>query len=192
MPVSLDTQRRGGFREGAGRPKKKKSELQKTHSVRATDKDWKEIQTAVRVIKGCQATDKRPRVFLLRDNEFRQVNQLLIEGLIEKRYGDNPVEAETPAKPEPEKIEITSPRTVSEEEAVSLFLEYYRMNPYDAVSSMRSKLEKERRKKALREERRKHTKTMNKLEQQAEDAMRSIDDINERVARMLQFSGIKA
>ena len=190
--MSLDTQGRGGFREGAGRPKKKKSELQKTHSVRATDKDWKEIQTAVRVIKGCQATDKRPRVFLLRDDEFRQVNQLLIEGLIEKRYGDNPVEAEIPAKPKPEKIEITSPRTVSEEEAVSLFLEYYRMNPYDAVSSMRSKLDKERRKKALKEERLKHRKTMNRLEQQAEDALKSIDDINERVARMLQFSGIKA
>lgn len=186
--MSLDTQGRGGFRKGAGRPKKKKSELQKTHSIRATNKDWKEIQIAARIIKGCKSASKRPRVFLLEEDEFRQVNKFLIDGLIDKRYAETPP-LELPVAPKPTAIEITKPKTVSEEEAVSLFLKYYRINPYDAVSSLESKLDKEERRKALKEQRLKYKKTMDVLESQAEGAMKSIDDINARISRMLQFPG---
>ena len=75
--MSLDTQRRGGRREGAGRPKKKARDLQKTHSIRATDRDWKEIQFAARIIKLCRTTEKRPRVFLLDDEENAKANKYL-------------------------------------------------------------------------------------------------------------------
>ena len=186
--MSLDAQGRGGSREGAGRPKKKKSELQKTHSIRATDKDWKEIQIAARIIKGCQLKSKRPRVFMLDEDEFLQVNQMLIEEINEKRHDARKQEAPAPIRQEPQKIEIVRPKSVSEEEAVSLFLEYYRMNPIDAVSGISAKLDKERRRKALEETRMRQEMVMDKLEEEADDTLQSIDEINRKVAEMLRFA----
>ena len=131
--MSLDTQRRGGRRTGAGRPKKKARDLQKTHSIRATDKDWKEIQIAARIIKMCRTTEKRPRVFVLDEEENARVNKYLIEGLIERSQNSRWGEPEG-AQPvvmkqeEPTPKELETPKTASEEEAVSLFLEYFRLN----------------------------------------------------------------
>ena len=70
----------------------KARDLQKTHSIRATDRDWKEIQVAARIIKLCRTTEKRPRVFVLDDEENAKVNKYLIDGLIERsqnsRWGE--------------------------------------------------------------------------------------------------------
>ncbi len=192
--MSLDTQRRGGLRPGAGRPKKKKRDLQKTHSIRATDRDWKEIQVAARIIKLCRTTEKRPRVFVLDDEENAKVNKYLIDGLIEKsqnsRWGDPEEVQPVVAKQEvsaPKELE--TPKTASEEEAVSLFLEYFRLNPIDAVSSIESKLEREKHIREMRRIRSEQEKKMDGIQRDMQEAMDSIDEINKAVAEMLQFPG---
>lgn len=194
--MSLNTQRRGGLRAGAGRPKKKARDLQKTHSIRATDGDWKEIQVAVRIIKMCRTAEKRPRVFFLDDEENAKVNKYLIDGLIERsqnsRWGE-PEEVQHVSAPTEEVIpkELEVPKTASEEEAVSLFLEYFRLNPIDAVSSIESKLEREKHIREMRRIRSEQEKKMDGIQRDMQDAMDSIDEINKAVAEMLQFPGYR-
>ncbi len=194
--MSLDTQRRGGRRIGAGRPKKKARDLQKTHSIRATDKDWKEIQIAARIIKMCRTTEKRPRVFVLDEEENARVNKYLVEGLIERsqnsRWGEpEEVQPVVMKQDEPTPKEIETPKTASEEEAVSLFLEYFRLNPIDAVSSIESKLEREKHIREMRRIRSEQEKKMDGIQRDMQDAMDSIDEINKAVAEMLQFPGYR-
>lgn len=189
--MSLDTQGRGGARPGAGRPKKKKSELQKTHSIRATDNEWKEIQTAARIIKACKNRNKRPRVLVLDDKELADVGRFLLRGLIEERHESL---KSIPAPP-PKQIQVAQeyerPENTKEEEAVSIFLEYYRLNPIEATSIARSKLEREKQIIRARESRREQKRIMAEFDRKTEDAFESIDDINERVAKMIQFGGYK-
>lgn len=185
----------GGARPGAGRPKKKARDLQKTHSIRATDKDWKEIQLAARTIKTCSSIDRRPRIFMLTDDEQDKVNQFFLNGLIEAWQNARWGEPDTTPPPQPpllqeqKEIEITKPRNFSEEEAVSIFLEYYRTNPIESVSLVQSKLEQEQRIREARERRQRQSATMDKFDERMQNAMDSIDDINERIAKMLQFPG---
>lgn len=190
--MSLDTQRRGGARPGAGRPKKKKSELQKTHSIRATDNEWKEIQAAARIIKACKNPSKRPKILMLDDKELADIGRFLLRGLIEERHES------LKSMPEPvtetqeeEKIELKQPENIGEEEAVSIFLEYYRLNPIDAVSMARSRLDREKRIKSAKEARQEQKHAIADLDKKADDIFDSIDDINERVAKMLQFAEYK-
>ncbi len=193
--MSLNTQRRGGLRAGAGRPKKKARDLQKTHSIRATDGDWKEIQVAVRIIKMCRTAEKRPRVFVLDDEENAKVNKCLIDGLIERsqnsRWGEPEEQPATVKQEEPAHKELEVAKTASEEEAVSLFLEYFRLNPIDAVSSIESKLERERHIRKMRKLRSEQKKQMDVIQRDMQNAMDSIDEINKTVAEMLQFPGYR-
>ena len=62
------------------------------------------------------------------------------------------------------------------------------MNPIDAVSGISAKLDKERRRKALEETRMRQEMVMDKLEEEADDTLQSIDEINRKVAEMLRFA----
>ncbi len=187
----------GGARPGAGRPKKKSRDLQKTHSIRATDKDWQEIQTAARIIKSCASEDKRPHVFLLSKGEVQKVNKFLIDGFIENsqvaRWGEP--ESTPPTPPQPTQvqnnIQITKPKDLTEEEAVSKFLEYYRLNKIDCMGMIESRLEREQRLAEIREQKARDKATMERLEDNVQDAIDNIDDINARIEKMLRFPGMR-
>ena len=92
---------------------------------------------------------------------------------------------------EPTPKELETPKTASEEEAVSLFLEYFRLNPIDAVSSIESKLEREKHIREMRRIRSEQEKKMDGIQRDMQDAMDSIDEINKAVAKMLQFPGYR-
>ena len=92
---------------------------------------------------------------------------------------------------EPTPKELETPKTASEEEAVSLFLEYFRLNPIDAVSSIESKLEREKHIREMRRIRSEQEKKMDGIQRDMQDAMDSIDEINKAVAEMLQFPGYR-
>lgn len=185
----------GGARTGAGRPKKKARDLQKTHSIRATDKDWQEIQTAARIIKSCTSANKRPHVFLLGKDEVQLVNKLLIDGFIENsqnaRWGKPEPEPPQPPVQTHEDIQIVKPKNLTEEEAVSKFLEYYRLNKIDCMNMIESRLEREVRLREIREQKARNTATMSKLENNVQDALDNIDDINARIEKMLRFPGMR-
>lgn len=184
----------GGVRPGAGRPKKKARDLQKTHSIRATDKDWQEIQTAARIIKSCTSTDKRPHVFLLSKDEVQLVNKFLIDGFIENSQNARWGKPEPPPQPPVqthEDIQIVKPKNLTEEEAVSKFLEYYRLNKIDCMNMIESRLEREVRLREIREQKARNKATMSRLENNVQDALDNIDDINARIEKMLRFPGMR-
>lgn len=183
--MSLNTQRRGGARPGAGRPKKKARDYQKTHSIRATDTHWKLIQTAVRIIKSQQHL-KEANVLILNDEDFASANRFLIEGVIEK-YHDSMWTPPAPPAMQPVEKTVQTPVTSDEEKAVSLFLEYFRINPVEATSLIKSRLEKEVRIRRAKERRQREAELIKKLDKETQDVFSQVDDINERVARMLRF-----
>ena len=185
----------GGVRKGAGRPRKKPKDLQKTRSLRATDKDWNLIQIAARIIKSSH-TDKKSRVLVLSDDEFQRVNNFLLEELIENHYNQKWGEEITPQEAIHSPAENTTtlleqPRTLDEEEAVSVFLEYFRLNPVAASASIQSKLEYEKRNHELRQMREEHDKVMAKLNEQSEGAINFADSVNARVEQLLRFPGYR-
>lgn len=185
----------GGARPGAGRPKKKARDLQKTHSIRATDKDWQEIQRAARIIKSCTSEDKHPHVFLLRADEAQKINKFLIEGFIENsqvaRWG--PTEPPPPPQPVQKRdiIQVTKPKDLTEEEAVSKFLEYYRLNKIDCMNMIENRLERERRLMEIRKQKARDKAAMDRIEDNVQDAIDNIDDINARIEKMLRFPGMR-
>jgi hypothetical protein len=189
MAMGLEKQGRGGVRPGAGRPKKKKSELQKTHSIRATDNEWKEIQAAARIIKACKNPNKRPKVFMLDDKELADMGRFLLRGLIDERHDSlKSLPVHTEESRVEEKIELKQPENINEEESVSIFLEYYRLNPIEAASMVRSRLDREKRIRRAREARQEQKHAIADLDKKADNIFDSIDDINERVAKMLSFA----
>ena len=190
--MNPEKSRHGGQRKGAGRPKKKTGDLQKTHSLRATDKDWKEIQAAARIIKVCDNIRKRPRVFMLDDDELASVSRFLLGELLEKhqmaKYGKpeppSALQQTTITGPEDRQI----PETASEEDAVSVFLEYFRLNPVEAMSVIQTKLEHEKRIREIKRLRDEQAEAIDRLDKETANKLKSVDEINARVARMLQFS----
>ena len=83
--MNNDKKGRGGWR-GGGRPKKRPNELQRTRSIRATDRDWLEIKKILAVIKNRNHdAGKKVCVFVLSKEEEASVNSFLIQGLIERR-----------------------------------------------------------------------------------------------------------
>ena len=196
--MSQDTHTHGGARQGAGRKPKRKSEIQRTHSLRATDKDWGYIKVAIRLIKAFGGSQKKPRVMMMTDDEFYAFNRISIEEMIEQHHErmwgkeeQSEQQQQDVASPPAPSIAITKPQNVSEEEAVSLFLEYYRLNPIDAVVMNRSRLEREQHLLDLKKSKEEQRKVMTALEERAEDTLKAVDDINERVAQMLRFPGFK-
>lgn len=194
--MSLDKHTHGGARKGAGRKPKRKSEIQHTHSLRATDKDWGYIKVAIRLIKAFSGSQKAPRVIMMTDEEFDAFNRMSIEEMIEQHHErmwgkeEKPEQRQQEVIPPPApSIAITKPQNISEEEAVSLFLEYYRLNPIEAVAMNRSRLEKEQHLLNLKKSREEQRKVMTALDKRAEDVLKTVDDINERVAQMLRFPG---
>lgn len=194
--MSLDKHTHGGARKGAGRKPKSKSEIQRTHSLRATDKDWGYIKVAIRLIKAFSGSQKTPRVMMMTDEEFDAFNCMSIEEMIEQHHErmwgkeEKPEQQQQEIMPPPApSIAITKPQNISEEEAVSLFLEYYRLNPIEAVTMNRSRLEREQHLLNLKKSREEQRKVMTALEEKAEDTLKAVDDINERVAQMLRFPG---
>lgn len=181
---------RGGVRTGAGRPKMAKRDLQKTHSLRATDKDWKEIQIAARVIKACKSKDKRPRIYNVSKEEDAAISSMLIEGWLDKRHEERwgpetnaPETPITPIKTTP--ISVKVPETVEENEAVSLFLQLYRLNPPEASSVVQSHLDRELRiqeSKRLREE---QELAMQQIETDSQKIFDDVDELNARLEKML-------
>ena len=187
--MSLETQGRGGFRKGAGRPRKKPSERQMTHSIRATEKDWKEIRRAVDIIKSCRTISKRPRVFVLSDEEHGKVSRFLVDDMIEKRtiqkYGE-PKADEPPAPAETNEPKVLEhPATPSEEEAVSFFLELFRMNPDRTMSIVKWNLDKEKRILEHRKFREEQDRILGEMKDTSA-ALKEIDDVNNRVKEMLE------
>ena len=192
-PATQEKKRRGGFREGAGRPKKKAQDLQKTHSLRATDKDWDLIQIAARVIKSTK-TDKKSRVLVLSDGEFRRVNSILWEEVRESRYPKNEsAEVSRPtALDSTDKaavIPLEMPKKLAEEEAVSVFLEYFRLNPEAASSYIMRKLEDEKRTQRQKQIHLEQEEVMDKLCDESKEAIKLADDINKRISEFLMFPG---
>ncbi len=189
--MGLYKSRTGGVRPGAGRPKKRRSELQKTHSIRATDEEWVHIQAAVRTIKACDITDRQPRVLCLNDQELADVHRLLFDKLTEKRHTEAlkelPLPDPSPAIQRPAEAKLEAPGSPDEEEAVSAFLEWFRLNPIEALSMAQAKLDREKRIIEMRRQREEQKEAMGRLERETDDVFQSIDDINERVAKMLQF-----
>ena len=181
--MSLDTPKHLG-----GRPKKKAKELQKTHSLRATDKDWKAIQLAARTIKACKTVDD-PHVLVLNKEEFARVNKLLLNEVIEQRHDSlGEIRSSTPSVLPSKKIEPQKPISLEEEEAVSVFLEYFRLNPIEASAMVQSRLDKEKRILRAKENRKKQNRIIDQLEKKTNFALDTADEINRRVAEMLHFS----
>lgn len=179
---------RGGRREGAGRPKKKPSELQQTHSIRATKKDWKAIQAAARLIKAHHEDGREARLLYLNDDEEQLISQFLLGELINRhekaRYGDEDA-YDNKMAPEQAAIERSVPETLLEEDAVSLFLEFYRLNPEEASARVKYGLEREQRLRAIRKEREEQKKQMQKIDAELNPTLESVDELNERIAKML-------
>ena len=197
--MSPDPQGDGETKKKVGRPKKKPSEFQQTHSIRATKKDWKEIQLAARLIKSCHSTTSRPRVLILSKEEYADIQNYLLQGFFDRWHGETKDEPPPPqSKPEPptattkmfpERVEHAE--TPDEEEAVSIFLEYFRLNPGDATSFVRSKLERETRIRAWKENQREQNRIMAELEGKTKEAIDAADKLNEQVRNMLKFPGYR-
>ena len=88
-----------------------------------------------------------------------------------------------------ESIEIQKPTTLSEEEAVSVFLEYYRITPIEAVSIVEERLDKEKRIIKVRERMEQQRETMEAFEDKLRDNFESADEVNTRIEQMLHSIG---
>lgn len=192
--MNLNKPSRGGARDGAGRPKKRKNELQKTHSIRATDKDWEEIKRVVRRLKGKLSKDKRPCCFILSKEEEKKVSSFLLEGAIDKWHEAKWGKPEPPAPKAPKKVEpveIETPQSTEEERAVSFFLSLYRLNPAEAEGVVKSHLEKEQRIRDARVLREAQAKLETKIDEDSKTAFSNADDVNARIEQMLANWGNK-
>lgn len=178
---------RGGRREGAGRPKKKPSELQKTHSIRATKKDWKTIQAAARLIKAHHGDGRKARLMYIYEDEAEAISQFLLDDLMERHekamHGDEAGEEETESGRIV--IERRVPETLPEEDAVSMFLEYYRLNPEEASARVKYGLEHEQRIRAIRKEREEQKQAIRQIDRTLKPTLQAADELNERIAKML-------
>ena len=203
----------GGHREGAGRPKKRANERQKPHTICATDKDWDLIKNAAHVIKHTTITDYEHTCFLLipkedylrmkrlMDNEWLQEWCDSIHGKPPRYICPKQSLIDVPAEehqsmeqsPLPDKpaISITEPQTLDEEEAVSLFLEYFRLNPTDASIVVQSKLDREQHLKRLREIHEEEDRVLARLNKKTNVAFKAVDDVNARVEQLLKFPGFR-
>lgn len=179
--MTLESKGRGGWR-GGGRPKKKKSDLQNTHSIRATNSDWKILRQIIPVIKGNTSKSKKPRVFMLTDEDEAKVNQLLLGELIEhmheQRWGEEQETAPLPSPPTKEALSLQKPKTIDEQEAVSLFLELFHMNPQRAISANQQMLEKERRIAESKKRKKEQEQVMNSLDERIDTEIDKADKVN--------------
>ena len=206
--------RRGGYREGAGRKKKRANELQKPHTICATDKDWQLIKSAAHVIKHTTITDYEHTCFLLLPKEdYLRIQEVINDEWLKEwkdaihgkppryvrlhtyMYRDliesQPEEALPPPLPEKPAITITKPETLDEEEAVSAFLQYYRLNPGDASSVVQAKLDRELQRKKLKEIHETDDRVLARLGERADAVMESVDDVNARIEQLLRFPGYR-
>ena len=183
---------RGGFRKGAGRPKKRPSELQQTHSIRATKKDWKMIQGIVRTVKSHEENGKQAHLFFLDEDESRQINRLLLEKLVDELHGpdqrDEQKQEESPSAA-PLSIEQLSPESIEEKDAVSLFLAYFRLNPKEATLRAKRGLEHEQRIREIREERARQADDIRRIDESLAPALHAADAVNNRREERLNHFG---
>ena len=70
-------------------------------------------------------------------------------------------------------------------------MEYYRLNPVEAVSMVKARRDREKRIAEMRERRISRKRELSELQKKTEDVFAAADDINEQVAQMLRFSGYR-